>query len=195
MDEYRWMWMNVDEYGWTWMNIDEYGWTWMNADECGGIWMKMDACGWILMKMDEHGWIWMNMAVSRTARYRIDLVVLGSMARRYTHQPLECDSTPSSRRPMRDPNNLSHLKGGGHVGKWWSGWFGTFFPYIGNNHPNWLIFFRGVAIPPTRMFLLKWSCLPRGRPCSVVWSDATFCPIATSFFGSEGKIHYWFNMI
>ena len=25
-------------------------------------------------------------------------------------------------------------------------WFGTFFifPYIGDNHPNWLIFFRGV---------------------------------------------------
>ena len=25
-------------------------------------------------------------------------------------------------------------------------WFGTFciFPHIGNNHPNWLIFFRGV---------------------------------------------------
>ena len=33
----------------------------------------------------------------------------------------------------------------------WSGWwFGPFFifPYIGKNHPNWLIFFRGVAIPP-----------------------------------------------
>ena len=31
-------------------------------------------------------------------------------------------------------------------------WFGTFFifAYIGNNHPNWLIFFRGVAQPPTR---------------------------------------------
>ena len=30
-------------------------------------------------------------------------------------------------------------------------WFGTFFifPYIGNNHPNWLIFFRGFK-PPTR---------------------------------------------
>ena len=30
---------------------------------------------------------------------------------------------------------------------WISGWwFGTFFifPYIGNNHPNWLIFFRGL---------------------------------------------------
>jgi hypothetical protein len=24
-----------------------------------------------------------------------------------------------------------------------------YFPYIGNNHPNWLIFFRGVK-PPTR---------------------------------------------
>ena len=30
-------------------------------------------------------------------------------------------------------------------------WFGTFFPYMGNNHPNWLIFFRGVGIPPTRV--------------------------------------------
>ena len=45
------------------------------------------------------------------------------------------------------------LRHGGHSGdeksreKWITGWwFGTFFifPYIGNNHPNWLIFFRGV---------------------------------------------------
>ena len=31
--------------------------------------------------------------------------------------------------------------------QYWTGWwFGTFFifPYIGNNNPNWLIFFRGV---------------------------------------------------
>ena len=30
-------------------------------------------------------------------------------------------------------------------------WFGTFFifPYIGNKHPTWLIFFRGVVQPPT----------------------------------------------
>ena len=26
-------------------------------------------------------------------------------------------------------------------------WFGSFFPYIGNNHPNWLIFFRGLKLP------------------------------------------------
>ena len=33
-------------------------------------------------------------------------------------------------------------------------WFGTFFifPYIRNNHPNWLIFFKGVAQPPSRFF-------------------------------------------
>ena len=31
------------------------------------------------------------------------------------------------------------------------------FPYIGNNHPNWLIFFRGVGIPPTsRMSLVMF---------------------------------------
>ena len=29
-------------------------------------------------------------------------------------------------------------------------WNIFYVPYIGNNHPNWLIFFRGVAIPPTR---------------------------------------------
>ena len=28
-------------------------------------------------------------------------------------------------------------------------WFGTFFPYIGNNHPNWLILFRGVETTPS----------------------------------------------
>ena len=27
------------------------------------------------------------------------------------------------------------------------------FPYIGNNHPNWLIFFRGVGIPPTSVYI------------------------------------------
>ena len=36
-------------------------------------------------------------------------------------------------------------------------WFGTcfIFPYIGNNHPNWLIFFRGVGLnhQPDRVFL------------------------------------------
>ena len=40
-------------------------------------------------------------------------------------------------------------------------WFGTFFivPYIGNNHPNWVIFFRGVAQPPTRLSLSRESLM------------------------------------
>ena len=33
-----------------------------------------------------------------------------------------------------------------------------FFPYIGNNHPNWLIFFRGMGIPPTRHFSEQIYC-------------------------------------
>ena len=54
-----------------------------------------------------------------------------------------------------------------HMYLWQSGWwFGTFFifPYIGNNDPNWLIFFRGVAQPPTsvahalRIFLGSSKC-------------------------------------
>ena len=38
-----------------------------------------------------------------------------------------------------------------HLASYPGCWFGTFsiFPYIGNNHPNWLIFFRGVGQPPT----------------------------------------------
>ena len=32
------------------------------------------------------------------------------------------------------------------------------FPYIGNNHPNWLIFFRGVGLPPTRWHSI-WKIL------------------------------------
>ena len=48
-----------------------------------------------------------------------------------------------------EPEDVAHLKAmtSGSVGRQSSGWwFGTFFifPYIGNDHPNWLIFFRGV---------------------------------------------------
>ena len=35
-------------------------------------------------------------------------------------------------------------------------WFGTFliFPYIGNNHPNWLSYFSEGLKPPTRILLI-----------------------------------------
>ena len=43
-------------------------------------------------------------------------------------------------------------------------WFGTFFIflYIGNNHPNWLIFFRGVATTNQMMFPSKHHLLYLG---------------------------------
>ena len=30
------------------------------------------------------------------------------------------------------------------------------FPYIGNNHPNWLIFFRGVQTTNQLMIFVQW---------------------------------------
>ena len=52
-------------------------------------------------------------------------------------------------------------------------WFGTFsiFPYIGNNHPNWLIFFRGVQTT--------------NQPISWVYSDSATPKIARDL------IFYW----
>ena len=62
-------------------------------------------------------------------------------------------SLPMSRHPpgcwqQSEWNEVVRLKKHQIPSGWW---FGTFFifPYIGNNHPNWLIFFRGVAQPPT----------------------------------------------
>ena len=48
------------------------------------------------------------------------------------------------------------------------------FPYIGNNHPNWLIFFRGVAQPPTRDALINHY-----------WSSTCFS------MKSENDNHFW----
>ena len=52
--------------------------------------------------------------------------------------------------------NLRDNQSRDHAG-WW---FGTFFicPYIGNNHPNWPIFFRGVQT--TNQKMTGWSRSP-----------------------------------
>ena len=61
-------------------------------------------------------------------------------------------------RPMvgdQQPSYLIHV-----IYCWLVVWNIFIFPYIGNNHPNWLIFFRGVAQPPTSDtcdILWKWS--------------------------------------
>ena len=69
-------------------------------------------------------------------------------------------------------------------------WFRTFFifPYLGNNHQNWVIFFRGVGIPTTNQYrfceaFVLWvsakvrSTLRSCAPClcgAWRWAD---CPI------------------
>ena len=71
-------------------------------------------------------------------------------------------------------------------------WFGTFFvfPYIGNNHPNWLIFFRGVQTANQKqIFLLSnpswddWS--------QVTSSDSPAVSRASNSAGSEESIWGW----
>ena len=46
-------------------------------------------------------------------------------------------------------------------------WFGTFFifPYIGNNHPNWLIFFRGVQTTNQNWLDYPYSTEMLDYPC------------------------------
>ena len=58
-------------------------------------------------------------------------------------------------------------------------WFGPFFifPYIGNNHPNWLIFFRGVQTTnQTASASTSWR--PCWMPCHVTMDqkDEDFQP-------------------
>ena len=52
--------------------------------------------------------------------------------------------------PATQLSNLAFFSG------WWLGTFLS-FPYIGNNHSNWLIFFRGVGQPPTSFYCLLFS--------------------------------------
>ena len=62
-------------------------------------------------------------------------------------------------------------------------WFGTFFifPYIGNNHPNWLIFFRGVQTTNQIMMIIhwisgRWMFIPTASACTS-WSLGGFLTI------------------
>ena len=62
------------------------------------------------------------------------------------------------------------------VCKFLSGWwFGTFiFPYIGNNHPNWLIFFRGIETTNKLNLYRRTTNKHRCWPTQIViWYDET----------------------
>ena len=79
-------------------------------------------------------------------------------------------------------------------------WFGTFFifPNIGDHHPNWLIFFRGVAQPPTSLFegriWLDWSMLasPRTPPApTTLGSMPMACLAGSLMMGTTHGISPW----
>ena len=57
---------------------------------------------------------------------------------------------PSPCCPHQEPSRFPWLS------DWW---FGTFFifPYIGNHHPNWLIFFRGVQTTNQLSMSPSWT--------------------------------------
>ena len=73
-------------------------------------------------------------------------------------------------------------------------WFGTFFifPYIGNNHPNWLSYFSEELKPPTRW----WSILVT----AVIWKPRRYLRRRLHqrwafhggvHFGEPVVIHFW----
>ena len=74
--------------------------------------------------------------------------------------------------------------------KMWAGWwFGTFFifPYIGNHHPNWLIFFRWVQTTNQRG-LISWQLLVDDGGCwelakfwGIIWSPVRSSPPIRAF--------------
>ena len=77
---------------------------------------------------------------------------------------------------------LSHWLFGLNDGDNSGWWFGIvfIFPYIGNNHPNWLIFFRGVETT-------NQNCLILFRLLCFMWGFVTVCSVSqevltTSFF-------------
>ena len=62
-------------------------------------------------------------------------------------------------------------------------WFGTFFifPYIANNHPNWLIFFRGVQTTNQTISMNIWTGI-----LSTTVNDRTLVDVSA--------IKYWLKL-
>ena len=77
---------------------------------------------------------------------------------------------------------------------WWFGRFSSFhiLGYIGNNHPNGLIFFRGVGISPTSHSLpakifAKWGWQMRSRCRKAAWTHVG--TIWEPMAATRGNVH------
>ena len=71
-----------------------------------------------------------------------------------TYGPMVDRQGLSATLPMCFTHLQTNPRDFGSLSGWW---FGTFFifPYIGNNHPNWLIFFRGVQTTNISCFVAR----------------------------------------
>ena len=61
---------------------------------------------------------------------------------------------------------------------WLVVWNLFFSPHIGNNDPNWLIFFRGVEIQTTNQLWKSWIChrIPKPLKSQTPWKRRIFSP-------------------
>ena len=80
----------------------------------------------------------------------------------------------------RGSADLRHCKDRIQMSSGW--WFGTFFifPYIGNNHPNWLIFSEGFK-PPTSRVCSLFFLLPSLTASSWIFACSHCCCRRLSF--------------
>ena len=127
--------------------------------------------------------------------------------RRYLIGPGPKLDTPKSTADME-----KRIKKGEIVPKQIAGWwFGTFFifPYIGNNHPNWLIFFRGVqttnqigswdvmsviSILSFSQPILMWKNPPKFVPANLgmIWMVRILGKCMVSMPTAYGSTFIWF---
>ena len=142
--------------------LTDYGglWSFWLMDN-SWMWMDVPGCSWGFtnqLKGQEPTSSW-GLLMKRIRR--IPIIWGGGNSVKHVKQA-SLDRFDPPKRKLQDhhPDRVSSL----HTWSFWmifgyvlilwklSGWwFGTFFnfPYIGKNHPNWLLFFRGVDIPPS----------------------------------------------
>ena len=91
------------------------------------------------------------------------------------HQPLV--NSPKYQIYIHLPNINIFFHGWVNISGWWI--WNMFFPYIGNNNPNWLIFFRGVETT-NQICCMMWY------PPNHWFSHPSWCAhLATSHWNSR----------
>ena len=124
-------------------NMEMSGDLWRSLEISGDFWRFLEISGdfWWDFPWNHFGFPGSRNGCSSSSCFvssRGDLQRLKERRYRRLPSPVEAWKGGAAAREL----SMSRVDSNGGAG-WW---FGTFFifPYIGNNHPNWLIFFRGV---------------------------------------------------